>query len=372
MSEKVAESMEGQHRVSGARRDGAGMSGRNSGLRSLLLGFLLFFQSVAGCGSGYILRVGLEEGKILWRRRPISEVLADGKLDAAERQKLLAVLQARRYAAEALGLEVGGSFTTLSYLTPGTRIHVLSAAPMDSLEPHSWWFPVVGRLPYKGFFDLAQAQAAKRELERKGFDTYLRTAAAFSTLGWFDDPLLRSALVQDEVSLVNMILHELCHNTFSLGADTSFDESWANFVGMVGAMQFFAERDGPQSDPAVAAARDWREELVMAAFVGRLRADLAMLYGSGLSRKEMLAKREEIFRGALRRARKLPLERHKGLFPQGVNNAIVLHYSLYLSGLEEFSRLYRERNLDLRRTIEVVKEAVDGSDDPFQAVRSIR
>jgi len=297
--------------------------------------------------------------------------LADGKLDPAERQKLLAVLQARRYAAEALGLEVGRSFTTVSYLTPGTRIHVLSAAPMDALEPHSWWFPVVGRLPYKGFFDLAQAQAAKRELEREGFDTYLRTAAAFSTLGWFDDPLLRSALLQDEVSLVNMILHELCHNTFSLGADTSFDESWANFVGTVGAMQFFAERDGPQSDSAVAAARDWEEELVIAAFVNRLRADLARLYGSGLSKEEVRGKREKIFRRALGRARKLPLERHKDLFPQGVNNAIVLHYSLYLTGLEEFSRLYRERDLDLKRTIEVVKEAVDGSDDPFQAVRRL-
>ncbi|HYC50471.1 MAG TPA: aminopeptidase, partial [Gemmatimonadaceae bacterium] len=101
----------------------------------------------------YIARAGWEEAKILWRRRPISEMVADSATSPLVRQKLRIVLDARAYAADSLQLDAEESFTTFSPLERDTLVLVLSAAYRDRLAYHRWWFPVVGRVPYKGYFD---------------------------------------------------------------------------------------------------------------------------------------------------------------------------------------------------------------------------
>ena len=168
---------------------------------------------LGGCSPTYVIRAGYEEAKILWRREPIATVLARPDLEPEVRRKLELVLDARRYA-EGIGIKVGGSFTTLSYVDGPTMLYVLTATPQTSLEPHTWWFPIIGSVPYKGFFDRARAEAEAKTLVERGLDTSIRGAAAFSTLGWFDDPLLRHQLAADDVALVNLVLHETYHNTF--------------------------------------------------------------------------------------------------------------------------------------------------------------
>ena len=145
----------------------------------------------------YLLRAGWEEGKILWRRRPIPDLIADGATPAPLRAKLQLVLDARAFAHDSLGLSTGESFTTYSRLDRDTLVLVLSGAYRDKLKARTWWFPIVGRVPYKGYFDFAAAKEAARDLTAQGFDARLGAASAFSTLGWFNDPLLPTTLSAD-------------------------------------------------------------------------------------------------------------------------------------------------------------------------------
>ena len=146
------------------------------------VGLLLLGLTLTRTGR-YLVRAAWEEGKILRHRRPIAALVADPGTDARTRGKLQLVSEARVFAADSLRLSAGESFTTYSRLEHDTLVLVLSAAYRDRLERYGWWFPVVGRVPYKGFFDYAEARRAAADLRRDGLDVYLRPASAFSTLG---------------------------------------------------------------------------------------------------------------------------------------------------------------------------------------------
>src|SRR5207237_115424 len=105
----------------------------------------------------------------------------------------------RRCAADSIGLRAGESFTLYTDIGRDTLVLVLSGAYRDRLVPYTWWFPVVGRVPYKGFFAFDAARAATEDMRRAGYDAYLRPSPAFSTLGWFNDPLLNTTLLEDRV-----------------------------------------------------------------------------------------------------------------------------------------------------------------------------
>jgi predicted aminopeptidase len=207
------------------------------GIGALSAGFLLFTPP-----GRYLARGAWEEGRILARRRPIATLVHDPSLDAATRAKLSLVLDAREYAAKTLKLRANESFTTYTQLDSDTLVLVLTVAYRDRLMIRTWWWPVVGRVPYQGFFDFAAARRAQQDHEREGYDTDLRPSSAFSTLGWFNDPLLSTTLQSDSTFLVNTVIHELLHNTVWIPGDVNFNESFASFVGREGAKAFFESR----------------------------------------------------------------------------------------------------------------------------------
>ena len=195
----------------------------------------------------YLSRGAWEEGKILARRQPIAQLVRDRHTDPVVRRKLALVLAAREYARDSIRLNTKESFTTYSKLDRDTLVLVLSAAYRDKLEPYTWWFPIVGRVPYKGFFDFSDAKSAARSLYDDGFDVALRPSAAFSTLGWFNDPLTSTTLSLDTLDLANTVIHEVTHNTFYAPGKAVFNESFASFVGARGAAQFFRSRGQPEA-----------------------------------------------------------------------------------------------------------------------------
>ena len=215
------------------------------GLGCLTVIFLLALTPT-GC---YLSRGAWEESKILARRRPIDELVRDPRVEPAVRQKLRIVLAARAYAKDSIRLRAKESFTTFSQLEKDTLVLLLSAAYRDRLEPYTWWFPIVGRVPYKGYFDFDAARRAATQFYLDGYDVSLRPSDAFSTLGWFNDPLLSTSLKRDSLDLVNTVIHELTHNTFYAPGSTAFNESFASFVGSRGAAAFFRSRGQPAAAP---------------------------------------------------------------------------------------------------------------------------
>jgi predicted aminopeptidase len=192
-----------------------------------LVGVLVVLAAATPLGR-YIVRAAIAEARILWNRRPIPEMLADSSVAPALRDRLRLVVDARAFAVDSLGLNAGESFTTFSQLDRDTLVLVLSAAYRDRLQAYRWWFPIVGRLPYKGYFDFGRARNEQDAFQARGFDTYLRPASAFSTLGWFNDPLLSTTVRADTTFLVNTVIHELSHNTLFVSGNAEFSESFAS------------------------------------------------------------------------------------------------------------------------------------------------
>jgi predicted aminopeptidase len=346
---------------------------RQLALPSLLA--LVFTAIMSGCSPFYVLRAAYEEGKILWRREPIADYIQRPEITLDSKAKLELVLAAREYARDRLKFNVGGSYASYSYVDRPDLTHIVVAAPKTELRPYTWWFLIVGSVPYKGFFDKADAEAEAQRLSAEDYDTNIRPSAAFSTLGWFDDPLLSHLLRYDKVVLSEIVFHELFHNTLYVNGAGAFNESAANFVGHRAAIDFFRERLGADSPEHQRAFQVWQEEREFGLFIAELAQTLTELYNRDLPREDKLRLREEIFaRGKADWARRIadrPEHRARAFSQQPLNNAVLMHYLVYLKDLDLFEAVYEQSGKSLVKTIEMLKLAVDGGGEPFEAVRRI-
>ena len=334
---------------------------------------LLFAFCLVSCSPTYVLRAGYEEAKILWHRRPISEVLARPNLDEATREKLTMVLRVRQFVEQDLGFKTGGSYQTLTEIAQPPIVYVVTAAPRTKLEPYTWWFPVIGRVAYKGYFTQSEAKQEAQKLEAQGHDTYIRPASAFSTLGWFSDPLLPHLLKYDGETLANIIIHELFHTTFYVNGQSAFNESLANFAGHRGVIAFLTKDQGSESAGTRQAITTWERELTIANFLDGAAERLNVLYNSTLSEREKLQQREQVFTQVQEEFRRLPVtvRRNVDLATIKLNNAVILQYLVYLKELALFERVYQENGQNLRNTLEKITKAARNSDDPFVATRAL-
>jgi len=301
----------------------------------------------------YLTRAGIEETRILQAREPITRLVADPRTDPALRDALGLVVASRDYAAR-LGLEAKETYTTYANVGRDTLLLVLQAAPRDCICAHTWKYPIVGRIPYKGFFDL---DAARREADRfaaAGYDIYLRPSSAFSTLGWFNDPLLSTALTGDSVELAATVFHEIGHNTLYVKSATPFNESYAQFVGYHAAQAFF--RDQGDSVLARRAADRWHDEVVLGEFYASLVSRLQALYAThpdSVTLEQGRADagawaREELQGPVAARLRTFTI----GRVPERpVNNARLVGARIYRTRLDLFDRWFQQHGQDVRISV---------------------
>ncbi len=339
------------------------------------LGLLVVAAVIAWCVSRevrYLTRAAVEEALILARRRPIAAVVADPATDAVTRGRLQLVLAARDFAADSLGLAAGRTYTTYSRVRRDTLVLVLSASPSDRLAAYTWSYPIVGRVPYKGFFDLAGARAEAARLQRRGLDTYVRVSDAYSTLGWFEDPLLSTVVRADSVDLAATVIHEILHNTIWARGNVPFNESLADFVGYRGAERFFLSR-GDRRSAAFAVAR-WQDEIRLSHFFDALAAKLEQLYAGATRGAALDSARARIFaeaRAALADSvgRTLRTIDGRALARRPLNNAVVVAARLYRTDLDRFEGLLAAEGGDIVRAIADLKRRVGGgAGDPWAAL----
>jgi predicted aminopeptidase len=321
-----------------------------------------------GCGRiGYLARGGLAEARILWRREPIADLLARPDLDPDLARRLALVLRVRTFAGT-LGLEVGDSFTTFADVDGEAVVWVVSAARRDRLEAHTWWYPVVGRVPYQGHFERAQAEAAAAALAARGLDVDVRPASAFSTLGWFADPLLSTTARSGPVVLAETVLHELFHATLYVPSAIDFNESAATFVGHRGAIAFFCDGAGRDPERCRESHGRWRRIRAHARLLERYARRLRALYAAALPEPERERVRAQLAARAAAAVQRRGLGSADELSPP--NNARLLAMLAYETDLGAFERLAPTAD-GLAAAIARIVGAARGSRDPFAAVRAL-
>jgi len=339
-----------------------------------LVALIVAYLAISPTGR-YLVRAGLAEAGILRRRRPISAIVADPTTKPAVAQRLKLVLDARTFAVDSIRLAAKESFTTYSQLDRDTLVLVLSGAYRDRLKSYTWWFPIVGRVPYKGYFDFAAAKDAARKLGAAGFDVYLRPSPAFSTLGFFNDPLLSTALSADTIDLANTVIHELTHNTFYASGQAVFNESFANFVGARGSAWFFRTRGSPAA--ADQADARWSDDKILARFWAQLYREVDSAFKAhptdSLAR---LAVRDTLYARARRQLVDSVGPLLHTIPPQALprirlDNAALLAHRLYNTDLDLFDQVWVKQNGDLRRSISLVIDLAKlNPKDPFAGIRS--
>jgi predicted aminopeptidase len=337
---------------------------------------MVFFVVVAALFAGYgtaylasddiryVTRAGFEETRILKSRQPIDRLVRDSSIAPAVRRSLGLVLESRDYAAR-LGLEAKQTYTTYADVGRDTLLLVLQAAPKDCICAHTWKYPIVGRIPYKGFFDAA---AARREADRfaaRGYDIYLRPSSAFSTLGWFNDPLLSTALTRDSVELAATVFHEIAHNTLYVKSATPFNESFAQLVGYRSAQAFFQEKG--DSLRAQQAADRWHDEIVLGDYYDGLVRRLQTLYAQHpdpstleAGRRAAAAWARDQLEGPV--GQRLRTFRIGRLTERPINNAQLIGARIYRTRLDLFDRWYEEHGRDVRGSVAALKTLMAGAE----------
>ena len=317
------------------------------------------------------------KARILARRRPIADDRRRLRDHAGRsRPKLRLVLAARSFAAESIGLRAKQSFTTYSALDRDTLVLVLSGAYRDRLVPYTWWFPVVGRVPYKGYFDFAGGAARRRARSTPPASTCTcgrRRRSARSAGSTIRCSRRRSRA--DSLDLANTVIHELTHNTFYASGQTVFNESFANFVGARGSAWFFRTRGAPAA--ADEADARWSDEKLLARFWAQLyqTVDSAFARASdgfaGAARgarhactRARGATSSTVWARSSARSARAALERVR------LDNAALLAHRIYDTDLDLFDEVWWKEQGDLRRTVaRIIELAKSRPKDPFGALR---
>ena len=198
---------------------------------------------LSGCGSfSYYIGAINGHAEILNNQRPVSEVIDSPETPENVRDALSNFQEARHFAVNELYLPDNESYRYYTDIKRDYAVWNVVAAPVLSVEPHQWCFLFAGCFNYRGYFTEQQAKQFADQLSDQGYDTYVAGSRAYSTLGWFDDPLLSTMLLQDEASRIGILFHELAHQKLYLDNDPAFNEAFAVFIEQEGVTRWFAAR----------------------------------------------------------------------------------------------------------------------------------
>lgn len=327
---------------------------------------VLLAVALAGCGAAdtadYYWQSASGQLDIMARARPIDVVIGESP-DPALKQRLVRVQEIRAFATDELGLPANASYTRYADLERPFVVWNVFAAPSLSLEGRRWCFPVAGCVSYRGYFGEKDARAEAARMAARGDDVWVSGVPAYSTLGYFDDPVLSTFVRWPEVEVARMVFHELAHQVVYVKDDSQFNESFAVAVEDAGVRRWLAAR----GNPAMVAQYERNERLrgVFRDLLQEARSELTAIYASDASDDAKRARKAAAFaamRGAYERARAgepglAGYDRwFAGVDGAGPNNASIVSVALYAGLVPAFRQLLDDAGGDLPAFYRQVKE----------------
>jgi len=322
--------------------------------------------TLSGC---YTLKQGVTMLGYLNQAVPLEQIpVEEATTDGEQVLFVQRVHDIRRFASEELGLAMSKNYTRYVQLDRNYLAAVVSASAKDSFKRHEWHFPIVGSVPYKGFFDVEDARKERAKLEKKELDVWVRPVEAFSTLGWFKDPLYSYMRGYSPARLADLIIHESLHATVFVKGQVQFNEELAEFIGSEGARLYMETRYGTDSKEYQAMLESEIDSKKYVAFIQELIAELNVLYDGDFNREETLSKKEAIIKAAKERFNaeyesRFSNDRYRGFAELPVNNAYLELYRLYHAEDNFFADLYERSGRNLPAFIATAK-TITKKDDP--------
>ncbi len=344
-------------------------AGRVPRLYRVLIGLGLL--SVCGCNLNYYWHLARGQSRVLYKRIPVQALLA--RPDLAERTRTqLELIQAILRYAESVGLKTDDHYTTFYDTGGGPISWNVSACPPDRFSPYTWDFPLVGEVPYKGFFRRDLADEQRDALAAEGYDAIVRPVSAYSTLGIFSDPILSPMLGYAPDQLADLILHELTHALVYAPGQTDYNESLATFVGRQGSLLFLAQHFGADTPLLQQAETRRADAALFRHFMAETVAALDSLYSLGLPRSVVLRARQVVFAQHQRDFALIRTEfthnQYDGFLQWELNNARLLSYRRYNTNLSLFFAIYRTCGEDLASALGIFATCAEEG-DPWQCLR---
>lgn len=326
--------------------------------RPLALAALLLAAALgAGCAAGvvdlpYYWQSARGQVSLLQQARPIDALLQDEQLDQRLRPKLQRVLEIRAFASRELGLPDNGSYTRYADLGRPFVVWNVFATPELSMQLRQWCFPVAGCVTYRGYFDREAAEAHARRLREQGWEAYVAGVPAYSTLGWFDDPVLNTFVHAPDGELARLIFHELAHQVLYVKGDTVFNESFATAVEQIGVERWLASLGDPAVESQYRVFADRRRAFV--ALLARHKSALEAVYAGEGDDVAKRAGKQAVFDALQAEYRELRASwggfaGYDRWFAQPLTNAHLASVAAYHALVPGFRRLLDEVEGDLPR-----------------------
>ena len=323
----------------------------------------------------YTLKQGAAMIGYLSRAIPLEEL--EQQENTAEMRRFTALIRdIRAFATDELGLKDTKNYTRYVHIDRDYLAAVVSACADDSFTGHRWWFPIVGYVPYKGFFGVDDAKKEAQKLREKGLDVWVRGVDAFSTLGYFRDPLYSYMREYSTYRMADLLIHELFHATVFIKNHVQFNEELAEFVGKHGARLYIESRFGKDAEELRSHDASQTDSDAYILYIQKLKAQLDDVYKSDISREQKLEQKASIIKAALEEFKTnynamFKTDTYKFFEDLQVNNAYLQLYGLYHDGGEYLEDLYKKAGTNLPAVIEAAKKIKRRGEPPKDQLETL-
>lgn len=326
----------------------------------ILAGFVF---ALAGCQTSYVIKSAIHQAELMSSRVPIEKVIENAGTNEDTKRKLRLSQKVMKFAETDLQLKTNKNYNSFVQLQEDYVTYAVIAAERNSIQPYQWWFPIVGSVPYKGYFKKIEAEEEARLMKEKGFDVLVRGVSAYSTLGWFRDPLLSSMLRMEDHDLVNLLIHETAHATLFVPGEGDLNERFATFVGNMGAAQFYKSLDGDHSATIEQISLDAHDDAIFGVFVTDTVKKMDQYYVDhpNPTEEERASKFAEIISEFKNQVIPKMKTKTYNNWPRGgvLNNAVLASYRTYFMDLAVFEKLFSKLGNSIPRFISYIQKASD-------------